>query len=211
MSAAPHNLPSKPEYAWEIAKFFPLQGEWLEEDYLEITAHENHRVEFVNGRLDFQQMPTYIHESLLHFLLFKLQRFVGPQELGKVFSNGIRVRVGRNKVRLPDVLFVHRDHYDSIHDDVWDGVDLAIEVVGEDPRDRDRNYQEKFAEYAEAGIAEYWIIDYQQGIVIVHRLENGQYTTAGEYQAGQHARSTLLDGFEIDVTALFAEANDVPD
>ena len=202
---------SGPEYAWEVATLYPQQGEWSEEDYLKLTDHANRRIEFSNGRLEFLPMPTEIHQALTQFLLFALHQFVDQRKLGKVYSNGIRLRIRPRKVRLPDVIFLHRDHFHARHNRVWDGADLVMEVVSDSPGDRQRDYEEKLVDYAEAKVAEYWIIDRERQIVIVHQLAGSKYSQLGEFCRGQTAVSALLDGFGVDVGSLFAAAENIPE
>ena len=86
-----------------------------------------------------------------------------------------------------------------------------MEVVSEDPKDRQRDYEQKLLDYAEAKVAEYWIVDYERQVVIVHRLEGGDYQIHGQFTRGQQAASGLLDGFVVDVEGLFAAADEVPE
>jgi hypothetical protein len=46
--------------------------------------------------------------------------------------------------------------------------------------------------------------------VIVHGLDGDRYVIHGEFTSGQQASSLLLSGFEVDVAALFAVAEDIP-
>lgn len=207
----PPSSEHEPEYAWELATLYPAQGAWTEEAYLELTDHQNRRIEFVDGRLEFLPMPTEIHESLVQFLLFALYQFVNPRRLGKVYNTGIRLRIRPEKNRLPDIIFLHKDNFHARHNRVWEGADLVMEVVSGDTKDRKRDYEEKLADYVEGGVSEYWIVDYEKRVVLVHRLEGGSYMVAGEYTPEQQATSRLLDGFSVDVAALFASADDVPE
>jgi Uma2 family endonuclease len=211
MSATPNTSPQEPEYAWEVATLFPEQGEWYEERYLELTDHASRRIEFTDGRLEFLPMPTEIHEAIVQYLLFALLPFVETNKLVKVYSNGIRLRIRPRKIRLPDIIFLRKDHFHARHNRVWDGANLVMEVVSDDPKDHKRDYEQKLLDYAEAKIAEYWIVVAHQQCVIVHRLETDRYTVHGRFQRGERAASTLLAGFEIDVTALLAVADDIPD
>jgi Uma2 family endonuclease len=210
MSSIPINS-SETDYAWEVATLFPEQGEWSEEEYLELTDHSNRRIEYTAGRLEFLAMPTEIHEALVQFLFFALYKFVDQGKLGKVYWNGIRVRVRPRKIRLPDVLFLHKDNFAFRHNRVWDGADLVMEVVSDDPKDRQRDYEQKLVDYAEANIAEYWIVDPQRQLVIVHRLDGKQYAVHDQFVRGQQATSLFLSGFAIDVEALFAVADSIPE
>lgn len=161
MSTTPHQS-SDADYVWEVATLFPEQGEWSEEEFLQLTDHANRRIEFTDGCLEFLEMPTEIHEAPLQFLFFALHRFVNDRKLGKVYWNGIRLRIRPGKIRLPDVIFLHADHFHARHNRVWDGADLVMEVVSDDPKDRKRDYEKKLSDYAEAKVAEYWIIDYER-------------------------------------------------
>jgi Uma2 family endonuclease len=211
MSTVPSSRASDADYAWEVATLFPEQGEWSEEEYLRLTDGTNRRIEFTDGRLEFLEMPTEIHESLVEFLYFALRGFVEQRKLGKVRWTGIRLRIRPRKIRLPDIIFLHKDHYHARHNRAWDGADLVMEVVSEDPKDRQRDYEQKLLDYAEAKVAEYWIVDYERRMVIVHRLDGDQYKVQGEFSRGQQAVSALLDGFGVDVEALFAVADEIPE
>lgn len=211
MSSMPLTPSQEPEYAWEVATLYPEQGEWSEENYLGLTDHSNRRIEFTDGRLEFLPMPTEIHEAIVRFLFLALYQFVDQKKLGEVYFNGIRLRIRPRKIRLPDIIFLGKDHFHARHNRVWDGADLVMEVVSDDPKDRTRDYETKLADYAEAKVAEYWIIDPDRRRVVVHRLEGDRFATHGEFARGQQASSVLLEGFGIDVAALFAVAEQIPE
>jgi Uma2 family endonuclease len=156
-------------------------------------------------------MPTEVHEAIVQYLLLALLQFVEQRQLGKVYSNGIRLRIRPRKLRLPDIIFLHKDHFHARHNRVWDGADLVMEVVSDDPKDHQRDYKTKLEDYAEARIAEYWIVDPERQLVLIHRLDGHAYSVAGRFSRSQQAASVLLDGFVIDVEALFAVADNIPD
>jgi Uma2 family endonuclease len=199
----------EPDYCWELATLYPEQGGWTEEEYLRLTDHSNHRIEFTDGRLEFVAMPTEVHEALVQFLLFAILPFVEQRELGKVYSVGIRLRIRPRKVRLPDIIFLHKDNFHARHNRAWDFADLVMEVVSDDPKDRTRDYEEKLFDYAEARIPEYWIIDPDRQVVIVHKLNGDLYTIHGEFKSGEQATSVRVEGFSVDVAALFAAAANI--
>jgi Uma2 family endonuclease len=155
-------------------------------------------------------MPTEVHQELLEFLFSALKQFVLARGLGKVHTSGLRVRIRPRKIRQPDIIFLHKNHFHARHNRVWAGADLVMEIVSDDPKDRQRDYEQKLADYAEAKIAEYWIVDFDRKAVVVHQLREGSYRVHGEFGSGATATSALLDGFSVDVAALFAAAADVP-
>ena len=79
---------------------------------------------------------------------------------------------------------------------------IAVEVVSERTRDRRRDYLEKRAEYRDAGIAEYWIVDRFTRTVTVADV------TGGEREVGEFEPLTTprLPGFELLPHDLFREA-----
>lgn len=156
-------------------------------------------------------MPTELHQELVAFLYRVLYQFVAQQDLGKVHFSGLRLRIRPNKVREPDIIFLHKDNFNARHNRVWDGADLAMEVVSDDPKDRQRDYEQKLIDYAEGGVREYWNVDYEKKLVLVHQLEDDKYVVRGEYTLDQQAKSVLLEGFSVDVTKLFASADGIPE
>jgi Uma2 family endonuclease len=195
----------------EFPQRIKQHGEWTEAAYLDLTDGTNRRIEFTDGRLVFLPWPTEIHQELMEFLYRELFAYVDRLNLGKVHFSGLRLRIRPGKIREPDLIYLHRDHFHARHNRVWDGADLVMEVVSDDPKDRDRDYHEKLQDYAEANVAEYWIIDYERRLVTVHRLHEGRYTTHGQYNPGQQATSELIDRFSIDVSDLFEVADAIPD
>lgn len=210
MSTSPQ-ISADAEYVWEVATLFPEQGGWTEEQYLELTDHARRCIEFTDGRLEFLPIPTELHQELLAFLYRALYEFVSKRHLGKVHFSGLRLRIRPGKIREPDVIFLHKDNFHARHNRVWDGADLVVEVVSDDPKDRKRDYEEKLFAYAEAKIAEYWVVDYERRVVIVHRLDGQRYVVHGQFTDGQQAESVRLPGFSIDVDALFAAADEIPE
>ncbi|MEM9703645.1 MAG: Uma2 family endonuclease, partial [Planctomycetota bacterium] len=93
----------------------------------------------------------------------------------------------------------------------WFAADLCIEVVS--PDDPDRDYVEKRADYAAAGVSEYWIVDPRsrtpnddRGRTIhVLTLEDGAYQER-RFEEGDTASGHLLEGFSLDVTACLSGA-----
>ncbi len=207
MSTVP--LSSDADYAWEVATLFPEQGRWSEEAYLDLTDGTNRRIELVDGRLEFLPMPTELHQALAGFLYHALLSFVAKGGLGIVPFPPLRVRIPRGHFREPDVLFLRKENFHLRANRIWRGADLVMEVVSPDPKDRKRDYDDKLADYAEAGIADYWIVDAEQQSVVVHRLDGNRYAVHGQFTRDQQATLALLNEFAVDVSALFAVADDV--
>jgi Uma2 family endonuclease len=197
---------------WEMAYFYPVQGEWSESEYLSLESHQ-FLVEFDNGYLEFLTMPTMEHQSIVAYLYELLVAFVRSHQLGKVWFAPLPVRLWTKKYREPDIIFLTNERLNQNIDQYPErdrypaGADLVIEVVSDSVQDRYRDLVEKREEYAQAGIAEYWIVDPEQKRITVLHLSGKKYGVHGEFGEEERATSPLLDGFEVEVTAVFAAAS----
>jgi Uma2 family endonuclease len=160
--------PDGTEPTWEVAHLFPAQGDWSEEEYLALPG--NRLVECSDGVLEVLPVPTTSHQLLVAYLYGLLLAFATAGDRGTVLFAPLRVRLWRQKFREPDVVFMRKRHADRIGEDYWDGADLVMEVVSDDPEDRRRDLETKRREYARAGIPEYWIVDPREGRILVLRL-----------------------------------------
>jgi Uma2 family endonuclease len=188
------------EPAWEVARLFPEQGFWSEEEYLALTG--NRLVEFSDGHVEVLPMPTTSHQLIVAFLYRALLQFVTARGAGTVLFAPLRVRLWPGKFREPDLVFMSAEHASRIGESFWEAADLVMEVVSDD--DRRRDVVTKRREYAEAGIPEYWIVDPEQAVVTVLRLDGTTYVVHGEFRPDTLATSYLLPGFSLDVSAALA-------
>jgi len=199
-------IQSKPgEPIWEIARQYPNQGEWSEQDYFALET--SHFVEFDNGHLEFLPMPTLVHQRITLFLYRLLNAFVEANTLGEVLTAPLPVRLWSRKYREPDIVFLSSKRRVPLEAKYPTGADLVVEIVSEGKEDRERDLETKWKEYALAGIAEYWIVDPKKRRIWVLTLAGDEYAVHGEFKDGEQATSVLLDGFGVEVTAVFAAAD----
>jgi Uma2 family endonuclease len=190
---------SGPQPTWDVVRLFPAQGSWSEGDYFELRT--NQLVEYVNGFVEFLPMPTIYHQLILQSIYDELNAFVKARALGTVVIAGYKVRVRNGKYRAPDILFIKVEHASWIGDQYCLCADMVIEVVSEDNRVHD--IETKRLEYAEPGIAEYWIVDPEQCTITVLALDPDRkaYCEHGTFSKGARATSRLLPEFSVDVAS----------
>lgn len=193
--------PTPGEPPWGLALLYHEQGSWTEEEYLALDT--NILVEFADGCLEFPPIPTDSHQALVDHLLDILKSYVRPRQLGTLRFAPLRLLTGPKKYREPDILFLRQERDHLRHEKYWESADLVVEVVSED--DPDRDWVTKRAEYASAGIAEYWIADPRDRTLTVLTLGPGAttYREAGKYREGEIAASVLLKGLTVDIAAAF--------
>ncbi len=183
-----------------LCDVLPRQGAWSDEAYLWLTDHSNRLIEFTDGHIQDLPVPTSTHQAVLLFLYLQFHSYLAPRG-GVVMVSALRMRIREGKFREPDLLLL-RDRSDPRYQDrYWLGADLVVEVVSPDAPDRD--LVEKRADYAEAGIPEYWIADPRDATINVLTLDGDSYVEHGTFARGRSATSVLLDDFTVDVAAVF--------
>ena len=177
-----------------------LQGTWTEEQYLKLTDSLRRLVEFTDGEIEVLPMPTDKHQVILLFLYDLLREYLRHIG-GKVLVAPLRLRIREGKHREPDILLVLDAHDSRRQNRFWLGADLVVEVVSPDNPERDT--VTKRADYAEAGIPEYWIVNPEDETITVLTLADDTYAEHGVFQRGEQATSVLLDGFSMSVDSVF--------
>ncbi len=178
----------------------PLQGFWTAEQYLRLTDHTRHLVEFTDGRMEVLPMPTQHHQLILAFLYRAFFAFLQPLG-GIVLFAALRMQIRPGKFREPDLLLLRSAADPRSQNRYWLGADLVLEIVSAD--DPERDTVEKVADYAEAGIPEYWIVNPLDESVTVLVLDGAAYRERGIFPRGERATSKLLNGFSVSVAAMF--------
>jgi len=183
-----------------ILDLYPRQGEWTEEEYLDLTDHTNHLIEFTDGYVEVLPIPTDHHQAILAYLYELFLAYLRPRG-GTVRFSPLRVRIRARKFREPDLVLM-RDAKDPRRQNrYWQGADLALEVVSTDKPERD--LVEKRGDYAEAGIPEYWIVNPETETITVLRLEDTVYAEHGVFGRGAEATSVILPGFTVHADGVF--------
>ena len=185
-----------------ILDLFPRQGEWRDGDYLALPR--NRMVELVCGRVDVLSVPSMLHQFLARMVFLSLNAYVESRNLGIVMSAPTKVRIGDRHYREPDVLFVAAHNRQRKQEQFWEIIDLTVEIIS--PDDPERDLIDNRADYAAAGISEYWIVDPRDDSLLVLQLRDAAYQEVNAQTRTQTAASVVLDGFHIDVQQLFCEA-----
>ena len=104
--------------------------------------------------------------------------------------------------REPDILFVSREHIDRLKETHLEGpADLVVEIINPESCARDRG--EKFYEYEQGGVREYWLIDpLRRQAEFYRRDEDGIYRFMPADKEGIF-RSLVLEGLWLKVDWLW--------
>ena len=166
----------------------------------EETGGQRH--ELIDGVHIAAPSPVPFHDLLFTRLFRGLDRSVERDRLGRVFGSKVDVKLANDVVVVPDLFFVRRERLGIVGPKAIEGApDLVVEIFSPSTRLDDRS--RKLALYQRFGVPEVWFADPDNRVLIVHVLENGRYHVT-IYRDGEDARSTIVPGSEVDVTALFA-------
>ena len=189
------------EPVWEIARLFPAQGDWTEEAYFAIES--TRLVELVDGCLEFLPRPTKFHQRIVQFLCSLIAQFVRGGVGGEVFFAPLPVQLWPGRIREPDIVYLNASH--NVDDEDYpQTADLVVEVVSKGADARQRDLEQKQADYARARIPEYWIVDPENQHVTVLVLREDTYKTHGVFGSDDVATSVLLNGFTLPVKQIWA-------
>ncbi|WP_254509160.1 Uma2 family endonuclease [Anatilimnocola floriformis] len=200
----PSHAPVINEPAWDLALLYPMQGHWSHEDYLQLTDGTNRLIEFTRGQIEVLPVPTIEHQLIMKYLLKILDQFVDQRQLGIALCAGTRVYLEPDKYREPDIVFNFAAKHARSGKRYYRSADLVMEIVSDDPNSKTRDWEKKVADYAAGGIAEYRVVDPQAQLIVVHTLEGHSYKVHGTFRDGESVTSKLLEGFAVEVGAVFA-------
>ncbi len=166
-------------------------------------ADEDTLAEWVDGEVIMTSPASNRHQQIGAFLAEVLGGFVRSRHLGKVIQPPFQIKLAHSG-REPDLLFVAQEHLDRLKETYLDGpADLVVEIVSPESMARDRG--EKFYEYAQGGVPEYWLIDPQTGWAEFYQLEQGHYLPVFSGAQGRY-ESAVLPGFWLRVEWLWQES-----
>jgi len=178
------------------AKAKPTRIRMSYEEFREWADEDTH-AEWVDGEAIVFMPAKDVHQNTLEFLYELLALFARLFNLGKVrvAPFEMKLRQGRS-YREPDILFLSEESRERLTEDRLEGpADLVIEIISGDSVRRDR--EDKFKEYQEAGIQEYWVIDPRSG---KQRADFFRLNTHGQYELiatedDERVESAVLPGF----------------
>lgn len=141
-------------------------------DWLELPE-DDQRLELWNGVLVVSPTPNDRHQDIEAQLGTELVLAARNIPFAKVFYE-YNVRLSEHTVVEPDiVVFTGAAGGKRTRRAIIGPPDLVVEIVS--PSSRSRDFIQKTALYAEAGVPEYWLIDPDAKQLVIGRLRDGAY------------------------------------
>ncbi|HEY0555356.1 MAG TPA: Uma2 family endonuclease [Thermoanaerobaculia bacterium] len=186
-------IPSGPHAASELSL-----DEWF-------GLPEDQPGELVDGRLEEEEAPDYLHELLVAILGQILGNWISPQG-GLVAGSNAKFAVGSGRGRKPDLTVYFPDsRRPPARGLIRVPPDIAVEVVSATPRDGRRDRVEKTADYAAFGVAWYWLLDPQLRSLEILQLDpQGRYIHVLGASTGVLETVPGCEGLTLDLDSLWA-------
>jgi Uma2 family endonuclease len=160
--------------------------------------------ELVNGHLEEEEVPDYLHELLVMLLGKFLSNWI-PHG-GLVAGSDAKFAVSTGRGRKPDLtVYLPGSLRPPARGLIRVPPDIAIEIVSPTPRDGRRDRVEKLADYAAFGVAWYWLLDPQLRSLEVLELDSqGRYLHVLGASTGTLEKIPGCEGLTLDLDALWA-------
>lgn len=170
------------------------------EDWDALPPYEGFRLELVEGVLTPMAAPRSWHQNTGTNLPYRTDEQL-PHDLIALSGVAILLSDPPPTVRIPDMIVTLTAAHEA-NPSRFDAADvrLVVEILSDGTRKVDRIL--KSAEYAEAGVPRYWILDIDGAVTLVsYLLVDGAYELVGEFTG---TAQLDLDGYPVtlDLEAL---------
>jgi Uma2 family endonuclease len=177
-------------------------------DYLRFKIEE--RLELFRGRIFKMSAPNRSHQSICGHLFNRMYNFLYKQPC-KVYIAPFDVRLPvKNKKRDDEITTVVQPDIMVVCDatklderGICGAPDLVVEILS--PGNSKKEVSNKFDLYEEAGVREYWIVNPEMKTVIIYNLVNDKFIGSRFYTEDDIVKSTVLEGFSMEVKDMFEE------
>ena len=166
------------------------------------------RVELIKGKIfPMSPAPNRFHQELSGYIYNRLYVFL-EQKHCKTYSAPFDVRIPRKSKNDKHIITVLQPDVCVICDlkklddlGCIGAPDIVVEVLS--PGNSAKELKKKKDVYEEAGVKEYWVVSPQNKWFKVYTLMDDKFKESPFFVTGDVVHSSVLEGFTIDITALF--------
>ena len=143
------------------------------EDYYQLP--DERRAELIDGVIYDMSAPTIIHQKISLEISVRLHAFISQKKGAcMVFSAPVDVQLDcDNKTMVEPDVGIICDTSKIKRFGIYGAPDFVLEVIS--PSTKKRDYALKLSKYMEAGVREYWIVDFVQAKILVYYFEGDNY------------------------------------
>ena len=165
---------------------------------------EGYIYELINGEIMRRQSPNTAHQDVLMQLGALMTNFIKASKLGKLYPAPTDLYFDQHtNLVVPDLSFVstERRHIVQSSGYILGTPDIIVEVLSKGTRIVDKGT--KMQLYKKFQVSEYWIVDPAAQAVEIYVYRDGDYELAASAEESGEVASVVLDGFKLEVSAIF--------
>jgi len=179
---------------------------WQEFRQMEFDDNDDAWYELINGELVRKQSPTVRHQRISRRIEKLLENYADRTQNGEMLHAPLDVVLNDSNTYHPDILYIKNERkfiIDNKEEVIIGAPDMVVEILSKSTAGDDRGIKKD--NYEKYGVREYWLVDPKNKAVEVYSLINERYSLVSYVVETGLVKSTILEGFEIDITPIFEE------
>lgn len=187
---------------------------YTHDEFIKMNFEEGIHAELIDGRIYYLAAPEAYHQSVVSELHFIIKNYIRLKGLKcSVFSSPFMVKLferegkdeRKDKNTVEPDLFVTCDKSKFKNDGYYGAPEFVIEVSGINSMSYDKI--KKMNKYKEAGVKEYWVVQYDAEIITVYNFTAKEADNrVTDYGAGDIIVASVITNLAVDVGELFINA-----
>ncbi len=171
---------------------------------LDACPNDSNRYELIEGELFVSRAPGIPHQRVLNNLQLAFGVYLKENPIGIIVPGAGAVFSDSDAV-IPDLAFVRTERWDQVvtGEKFTGALDLVIEVMSPGKENRDRDLLIKRQLYGKYGVMEYWIVDAENRLVEIYRLQDDRLENIATLKNGDEITTPILPSFQLGVSAVF--------
>lgn len=174
------------------------------EEFMEMYEKADKRYEFIDGEVFLLASPGVTHQRIVGNLYALLRLwFKGKKCIPFLSPLDVTLKKGEGSINVvqPDLLVIC-DPENKNENDRYTGIPtLVIEVLSDTSSRMD--LIKKLDLYMQAGIQEYWIVNYFNRQVIIYRFKNNDIADMKLFVKDDTVQSMIFDGLSAELKDIF--------
>jgi len=171
---------------------------------LDACPDDSNRYELIAGELFVSRAPGISHQRVVQNLQVAFSKYLEGRPIGLLVPGAGAIFSDYDAV-IPDLAFVRNERWDQVvtGEKFTGALDIVIEVISPGAENRRRDFLVKRQLYGKYGIEEYWVVDSENRLVEVYRLQEDRLESVATLRNGEEITTPLLPGFRLSVGTIF--------
>jgi len=175
---------------------------------MELADNDPFIYELFEGEIMKRAAPSLMHQAVSRELLTEITIFLRKNPIGSIFSAPVDLNLDEYNAFQPDLAFISNERSFLIEDGdyIHGAPDMVVEIISPGSIKKDRVIKKDLCE--RFAIREYWLVDPLNKSIEIYTMQADRYELHDLQEIKGKISSTVLTGFELDLTHIFGAAAD---